>query len=93
MQLAPLSTGTDTDTRCAAVWQEMPLARIPEAQAVGVKVAAEFGLEATFHSHPGKQPTNDVLFGVRFCGKPADTFFAGREWEKAVKALLTPPPG
>lgn len=91
MQLAPVSTGNDT--RCAAVWHEMPIARTPEAQAIGVKVAAEFGLEATFHTHAGKQPTDDVLFGVRFCGAPSDTYFAGREWEKAVKALFTPPAG
>ncbi len=86
MQLAPTSTGTDV--RCAAVWHEMPLARTPEAQQLGEAVAEKFGLEATFHTHPGKQPTDDVLFGVRFCGAPSDTYFAGRDWERAVKELM-----
>ena len=90
MQLAPTSTGTDV--RCAAVWHEMPLARTPEAQAIGAKIASAHGLEATFHTHAGKQPTDDVLFGVRFCGVPSDTYFAGREWERAVAELLTPQP-
>jgi hypothetical protein len=75
-------------TRCEAVWQEMPAADTHIGVEFGNAVAEKFQLEVTFHTHPGKLPTDPVLFGARFCGPSADTYFAGREWSKAIAGAI-----
>lgn len=71
-------------TRCEAVWHEMRREDTPIARDLGAKIADEFDVEVSFHSHDGKLPTDLVLFGARFCGEDADTYFAGRAWSKQI---------
>ena len=72
--------------RCQATWISMQRERTDAARELAERIASEFEATVSFHSHAGKQPTDDVLFGARFCGEGSASYWAGRAWEKAWHA-------